>query len=156
MIGFYKRSFTKFMLLDAEATLVKLKIGAQRDLSSHSEKAMEVLTDCTDGSVPESSQHTISSPQESMTIDTDSPFASVSPNSSYCQSTGNSKQHISRNVSIIHLFSKYGRSRHVLSPPCDEAMTLENGFSPCSSFKSSNSQSKSEKEQQLEHECISS
>ncbi|KAK9277922.1 hypothetical protein L1049_027479 [Liquidambar formosana] len=136
-----------------EATLMKLKLGSRRDLSSPSEEAMKMEGGCSSASISTSSRHSLSSThEEAMTIDT-----SVSLGSSDCQSMGSFKQQQNQNVSVLYLFSKYESSRHALSSPHEEAVMIENGRSSAGiSSSSSICQSTGSTKQQLEHECISS
>ncbi|KAF2314159.1 hypothetical protein GH714_023799 [Hevea brasiliensis] len=108
-----------------EATLIKLKLGSQRDLSSSFKETMEMESDCsaatasssmelvnldpmlcTSTNVSETHQRLVTSPdEEAMAIDTISSCASNLSSRRACQSTGDSKQLQSRNISLLYLFS---------------------------------------------------
>ncbi|CAK7336637.1 unnamed protein product [Dovyalis caffra] len=152
-----------------EATLMKLKLGSQRDLSSAFDEAMEMESECsttcasssmesnnTSTNALKSLQHVITSPdEEAMTVDPD--CSSVSDRSSFSatQSTGDSKEQQSKNVSVLYLFSKYNNSRHALTPH-GEAMLIASKCSVSAYGSSSNSQSLGSSKEQPEHECRSS
>ncbi|XP_034673573.1 uncharacterized protein LOC117904875 [Vitis riparia] len=133
-----------------EATIMKLKLASQRDISSIQEEAMTIETDATSASVSASSQNELSLPSmEAIEMETSKQTncsASVSksyqhyPSSSYeeamtidatglspgcsdCQSMINSvKQQRNRNLSIADLFSKYKSSQHAQSSAYEETM----------------------------------
>ncbi|KAH7549758.1 hypothetical protein JRO89_XS13G0077700 [Xanthoceras sorbifolium] len=98
-----------------EATLMKLKLGSQRNLDPLSEMAVGAESSCASADVPASCGDALSSPHHDiMMMDTDcSSASSLSSSSSDCHSTGSLKQHQSRNVSVLYLFSKYKNSGQV-------------------------------------------
>ncbi|KAG8638729.1 uncharacterized protein LOC110630921 isoform X1 [Manihot esculenta] len=159
-----------------EATLIKLKLGSQRDLSSSSDETMEIESDCstvtvsrnsTDSvnpdpilrnstNVSETYESMVTSPdKEAMAIDTMSTCASNISSPSACQSTSDSKQMESRNMSLHFLFSKYKIARNALSSSVGESMTAASHCSASSSPSSSYSQSFGSTNEQSEHECPS-
>lgn len=160
-----------YLFFDAEATLMKLKLGSQRDQSSPFEETVEMESESSTTSASisfvesnntsttalKSLQHVITSPDEEvMTIDSDSSSASDQLSFSAMQSTGDSKDQRSRNVSVLYLFSKYNYSRQALTPS-GEAMLIASNCSASTYASSSNSQSLGiSKEQYSEHEHLSS
>ncbi|KAJ6374439.1 hypothetical protein OIU78_030040 [Salix suchowensis] len=114
-----------------EATLMKLKLGSHRDQSSPFEETVDMESESSSttsaSSFMESNnssttalkslQHVITSPDEEvMTLDSDRSSASDQLSFSSMQSTGDSKDQRSRNVSVLFLFSKYTNSRQALTP----------------------------------------
>ena len=120
-----------YLFFDAEATLMKLKLGSHRDQSSPFEETVDMESESSSttsaSSFMESNnssttalknlQHVITSPdEEAMTLDSDRSSASDQLSFSSMQSTGDSKDQRSRNVSVLYLFSKYNNSRQALTP----------------------------------------
>ncbi|XP_065877133.1 uncharacterized protein [Euphorbia lathyris] len=150
-----------------EATLIKLKQGSQRDLSTLSMDVMEMASDCTTESETmestfcssanacETSQHLVSSSdEENMVIDTDSSSStSILSSPSVSQSTCDSKQERGKNVSLLYLFSKYSSSRNTLNSSQGESI---NNGSAANSPSCSSCLSVGCTKQQSEHECHSS
>ncbi|KAJ6339641.1 hypothetical protein OIU77_007561 [Salix suchowensis] len=116
-----------------EATLMKLKLGSHRDQSSPFEETVDM----------ENSDRSSATDQLS--------FSSM-------QSTGDSKDQRSRNVSVLFLFSKYTNSRQALTPSGELARcNLIAGNCSTSTYAScSNSRSPGISKEQSEHECLSS
>ncbi|KAL9338051.1 hypothetical protein Peur_069820 [Populus x canadensis] len=151
-----------------EATLMKLKLGSQRDQSSPFEETVEMESESSTTSASsfvesnntsttalKSLQHVITSPDEEvMTIDSDS-SSSDQLSFSAMLSTGDSKDQRSRNVSVLYLFSKYNYSRQALTPS-GEAMLIASSCSASTYASSSNSQSLGISKEQSEHERLSS
>ncbi|XP_059655133.1 uncharacterized protein LOC132302314 [Cornus florida] len=106
-----------------ETTLMKLRQGSQRDLSSLSENSMNAYISSTSASIPPY--------EEALTIDYDCSSASISRSDIVCQSLSTLKEPQKRNLSILYLFSRYKSSRKAPSSP-DEAMAIENGCSSSS------------------------
>lgn len=139
---------------------MKLKLGAQRDLSAFSKKADEIIYDsalnssyvegingesnCISGD--SSSLHIQSSPGDGMMIiDTDCSSVSASPSSDQV-STETTEQARHNNVSIIYFFPKINDSRLTSNSSCGEPISTENGFPASVSSSSSESQYRSEAE----------
>ncbi|KAH8486768.1 hypothetical protein H0E87_025685 [Populus deltoides] len=151
-----------------EATLMKLKLGSQRDQSSPFEETVEMESESSTTSASsfvesnntsttalKSLQHVITSPDEEvMTIDSDS-SSNDQLSFSAMQSTGDSKDQRSRNVSVLYLFSKYNYSRQALTPS-GEAMLIASSCSASTYASSSISQSLGISKEQSEHERLSS
>lgn len=157
---------------------MKLKLGAQRGVSPPSEVAMETQMECSSSTVSkcfrdglsshfaeeDCNSHTVLkssqlvSTHEDITMtDTDSSSVSMSPSSSDCQSTGSLKQHRSKNVSVLYLFSKYRSTGQAKSSSEGEIMMMENdGSSVSISHSSSDCQSMKSTEEQLEQDCVCS
>ncbi|KDP30969.1 hypothetical protein JCGZ_11345 [Jatropha curcas] len=150
-----------------EATLMKLKLGSQRDLTSPSEEEavdMESYCNtatgsessvepnlCTSTNVSESCQCLVTSlDEDAMTIDTNSSSSSILSSTSTCKSTGDSKQQGNRNMSLLYLFSKYQSHRHALSSSDQESMTVESNGCASISPSSSNCQSFGSTKEQFE------
>nr|XP_023882718.1 uncharacterized protein LOC111995057 [Quercus suber] len=149
-----------------EVTLMKLKLGSQRELSSHSEQTvpqietdsasssscagvMKINADCSE----KSSQDIVVSPyEEVMAIDTECSSGSVSLGSIDSPCLGSKKQQQNRNVSVLYLFSKFKDSRRqVVTSSCEDAMPIEDGCSESSRTNSSDClQSLKSMEQQME------
>ncbi|KAK3225163.1 hypothetical protein Dsin_005025 [Dipteronia sinensis] len=84
-----------------EATLMKLKLGSQRNLDpSLEEMAMGTESGCASADVPKCCGH-----HDTKMMDTDCSSANSLSTYSDCL-----KQHQSRNVSVLYLFSKYKSS----------------------------------------------
>jgi len=157
-----------YLVFDAEATLMKLKLGSQRDQSSPFEETVEMESESSTTSASsfvesnntsttalKSLQHVITSPDEEvMTIDSDS-SSNDQLSFSAMQSTGDSKDQRSRNVSVLYLFSKYNYSRQALTPS-GEAMLIASSCSASTYASSSISQSLGISKEQSEHERLSS
>ncbi|KAI4336279.1 hypothetical protein L6164_014823 [Bauhinia variegata] len=112
-----------------EATLMKLKLGAQRDINVTSKEVDKIINDaaitlpCDEvtnleanssaASTSSSQAIPIISPGDEMTmmIDTDCSSTSLSPSSASRFSMGNQEQPRHKNVSILNLFSKYKDSK---------------------------------------------
>ncbi|XP_050225310.1 uncharacterized protein LOC126674831 [Mercurialis annua] len=147
-----------------ESTLMKLKLGSQRDASLPSTETVEDMeSDCatltvsrtsaeqldssTCTNISGSSEHFVTSPgeEEAMAIDTCSPSASTqsSPSASALP-----KQLQSKNMPLLYLFSRYNSTRHALSSSSDsESLRVVSYYdsasnspssSNCQSFGSSN------------------
>jgi len=158
-----------YLVFDAEATLMKLKLGSQRDQSSPFEETVEMESESSTTSASsfvesnntsttalKSLQHVITSPDEEvMTIDSDSSSSNDQLSFSAMQSTGDSKDQRSRNVSVLYLFSKYNYSRQALTPS-GEAMLIASSCSASTYASSSISQSLGISKEQSEHERLSS
>ncbi|XP_061366532.1 uncharacterized protein LOC133309747 [Gastrolobium bilobum] len=139
-----------------EATLMKLKLGAQRDISS-SKEMDEVINDCSISSPCAEEANctpaTIISPVGDgiMMMDTDcsSTTTSTSPSFGDHVSAGNSEQRRSSNsnVSILH-FYKFKDPGHssVSSSSCAEPTSTKNGSSGIISSSSIESRYRSEME----------
>ncbi|KAJ7956093.1 Up-regulator of cell proliferation like [Quillaja saponaria] len=135
-----------------EATLMKLKLGAQRDLSLHSKEAAGTVIDsaisssCVEGINAEANCNPASSStsqnvgilhNERTLIDPDCSSLSTSPSYSDCHSTGSSGKHRSRHASVLHLFTKFESSKHAVNSPYGEPMPIEDGCSATISSSSS-------------------
>lgn len=151
---------------------MKLKLGSQRELSSHSEQTgPQIETDsasCSScagvmkinaGCSEKCSQDIVGSPNEgAMAIDTECSSGSVLPGSIDSPCLGSKKQQQNRNVSVLYLFSKFKDSRRqVVSSSCEDAMPIEDGCSESSWTNSSDChQSLKSMEQQMDQECVTS
>ncbi|KAJ7945754.1 Up-regulator of cell proliferation like [Quillaja saponaria] len=119
-----------------EATLMKLKLGAQRDLNLPSKEASGMVTysaigstsridginleeDCTPASSLISQNGVILVNERTM-MDTESSSLSTTPTSSDCQSTGSTGTQIDRHVSVLDLFGKFESSKVAVSSSCGE------------------------------------
>ncbi|KAA8542168.1 hypothetical protein F0562_023320 [Nyssa sinensis] len=131
-----------------ETTLMKLKQGSRRDLSPQPEDSVKPEISCTASILPY---------EEATTIEADCSSTSLSPSSSDCQSMGTLKEQGNMNMSILRLFSRYKSSRHALSSPNEEAMTVENDCSSASTTPSHlDFPLTNNAKQQHEHVCCSS
>ncbi|KAF5460003.1 hypothetical protein F2P56_019904 [Juglans regia] len=148
-----------------EATLMKLKLGSQRELSSPSEQTVqtEVNFDLSSSSCAgatsnsNSFENTAISPcEEVMAIDTECSSRSGSPDSVDSRSTGSMKEQQSRSNSVLYLFSKFMNSREVVCLSCEDAMQLQDGCSSIVSTTSSDRQSLGRMELEIDQECVSS
>uniref|UniRef100_A0A6N2K4E0 ABC1 atypical kinase-like domain-containing protein n=1 Tax=Salix viminalis TaxID=40686 RepID=A0A6N2K4E0_SALVM len=164
---------SKTILSLSTATLMKLKLGSHRDQSSPFEETVDMESESSSttsaSSFMESNnssttalkslQHVITSPdEEAMTLDSDRSSACDQLSFSSMQSTGDSKDQRSRNVSVLFLFSKYTNSRQALTPFGELVRcNLIAGNCSTSTYAScSNSQSPGISKEQSEHECLSS
>ncbi|KAJ6410343.1 hypothetical protein OIU84_007152 [Salix udensis] len=156
-----------------EATLMKLKLGSHRDQSSPFEETVDMESESSSttsaSSFMESNnssttalkslQHVITSPdEEAMTLDSDRSSACDQLSFSSMQSTGDSKDQRSRNVSVLFLFSKYTNSRQALTPSGElvRCNLIARNCSTSTYASCSNSQSPGISKEQSEHECLSS
>ncbi|KAG6683877.1 hypothetical protein I3843_12G035500 [Carya illinoinensis] len=147
-----------------EATLMKLKLGSQRELSSPSEQTVQIEVDfdlsssCAGAtSNSNSSENTAISPcEEVIAIDTKCSSRSGSPDSVDTHSTGSMKEQQSRSNSVLYLFSKFMNSREVACLSCEDAMQLQDGCSSIVSTTSSDRQSLGHMELEMDQECVSS
>ncbi|KAG2676092.1 hypothetical protein I3760_12G035600 [Carya illinoinensis] len=147
-----------------EATLMKLKLGSQRELSSPSEQTVQIEVDfdlsssCAGAtSNSNSSENTAISPcEEVIAIDTKFSSRSGSPDSVDTHSTGSMKEQQSRSISVLYLFSKFMNSREVACLSCEDAMQLQDGCSSIVSTTSSDRQSLGHMELEMDQECVSS
>ncbi|KAK1571966.1 hypothetical protein Q3G72_025532 [Acer saccharum] len=138
-----------------EATIMKLKLGSQRNLDPPSEIAMGTESGCASADVPKCCGDGLSSPHhDTKMMDTDCSSANSLSTSSDCQSTGSLKQHQSRNVSVLYLFSKYKSSGQAK----EEVTTIQDddGSSLSLSPSSSDCQSLGSTKDQLEQDSFSS
>ncbi|GLU12756.1 hypothetical protein SLE2022_294150 [Rubroshorea leprosula] len=158
-----------------EATLMKLRVGSQRHLHSLPEAARDVDGDCSSVTVSESptspsspcaemmtiesnhisanllrSSENVSLNEEAIMMDTDDSVESVSLTSSDDQSTGSLKQHGSRNVSVLYLFTKFKDSQRALSSSREAKRSLTNGSVSFSSDSGSQSLSTTKGQEELE------
>lgn len=156
------------IFLNAEATLMKLKHGSQRDISPSAAMEMESEDDCVSSVIPKdcaddhSSHHAegtsqlVSSNEEMlMMTDTDCSSTSILTGSSDIQSTGSMEQQQSRNMSIQYLFSKFKSSGQAKRLSQEEIMIAENSDSSASISSNSNDYMRKMKEQ-FEQDCFSS
>ncbi|KAF7833948.1 uncharacterized protein G2W53_008807 [Senna tora] len=141
-----------------EATLMKLKMGAQRDLSAFSKESDENINDsatsssileginvesnCVAGSAS-SSQHIQG--DDMMIIDRDCSSLSTSPSSDQV-SIGTWEQPRRNDVSIVHFFSKLKDSRRASNTSYGEAVSTENSCPASISSSPSESHYRSETE----------
>lgn len=151
---------------------MKLKLGSQRGLTLSSEEAVGMESDCSTANVSRSSMESNCSSrlvenssqclrtlpdEEAMTIDTDCSSENVHLSFSGCQSIEDLKQHRSRNVSVLYLFSKYKNSRQgSTSSSYGDAMIIAAGDGSATTSPSSSScQSPGTTKEQSEHEFSS-
>ncbi|KAK2648073.1 hypothetical protein Ddye_015562 [Dipteronia dyeriana] len=127
-----------------EATLLKLKLGSQRNLDPPSEMAMGTESGCASADVPKCCGDGLSSPHhDTKMVDTDCSSADTLSTSSDCL-----KQHQGRNASVLYLFSKYKSS--------GQAKQDDDGSSASLSPSSSNCRSLGSTKDQLEQDSFSS
>ncbi|XP_028766146.1 uncharacterized protein LOC114724041 [Neltuma alba] len=145
-----------------EATLMKLKLGAQRDTSAFCKEADEIMIDDSAISSSEgtnvmsnclsasgsSSQHTPNLAGDgSMMIDSDCSSISASPSRNQLP-TVTLEQPRQSNISIIHFFPKLKDSRRTggIDSPCGESVSTENDRPPSVSSSCSERNYRSETE----------
>lgn len=155
---------------DAEATLMKLKVGSQHSLISPSTDIGGVSTYsiaslpasdpmkieancsavCTNGCVDTKN----SSQEEEMKMDAEGCLKRLQPSSVDFHSVGNSKEEC-KTVSVLYLFSKYRRdhpagtssSGNTTTPSIGYPFSVSPNLSTCNSLESM--------DQQLERDCVS-
>ncbi|KAL5543978.1 hypothetical protein UlMin_007762 [Ulmus minor] len=153
-----------------EATLMKLKVGSQRDLNSPSKEGGE--TDASSftsspstepmkieaNSSVGTSEEFLIPPYEVMEIDKDCYLPEICPCSRDGHSMSSSKEQDQRAVSIFYLFSKFRSARDSVgsSSSSEDVMRVENSSSVNGSSSVSSCQSLDSMEQKPGHEFVSS
>ena len=135
-----------FFIFGVEATLVKLKLGSQRNLTSPSKNeglidagsvssstSLEPMKIDVDSLAASTSQDcpefTSSLNEEVMTMDTDHLSPSTHQSSRVSNSVSSPKQKEERIVSILYLFSKFKNAQNAVSSSNKDSVTVENGYS---------------------------
>lgn len=161
--GCYHEHDIRFNSFVAEATLAKLKLGSQRELSSPSEQTQQIGMDSDSSSSTaraasnsKSSQDTVIFPHDVVEMDTVRSSRAGSPGSVDSHSTCSTNEYRNRNHSVIYLFSKFKNSQEVVCSASEGSMPIEDGYSASVLTSSSACQSLESMKLQNDQECFSS
>ncbi|KAF3436824.1 hypothetical protein FNV43_RR19577 [Rhamnella rubrinervis] len=124
-----------------EATLMKLKLGSQRNLNSPSNEAREVDNEPSESMQMEDDSTSVTSSREGlkvvssfheeevMAVDTDCYSQRLQPSSMDSHSMGSSKRKNKSTVSVLYLFSKFRSAQNAVSSSSGDADEIEKGYS---------------------------
>ncbi|PON45617.1 hypothetical protein PanWU01x14_257280 [Parasponia andersonii] len=155
-----------------EATLVKLKLGSQHNLSLPPEKVghidavlvssstslepMKVDVNSSVSTSQDCPEFTGSLNEEVVTMDTVYLSTSTHPSSRLTNSVSRCKQQQERAASILCLFSKFKNAQNAVRSSSEDSVTADNGYSVSIPTNFSSCQSVDSTEQQSEREFFTS